>query len=273
MRSLFWLILFAVPTLADDPAPKPAEADIQLPVIVVPPAPVPPVDPAAIPKLPADTLYVITSKVECVIRAHPAGLVSITKKKGPRDITAVFIDSAGKSEDRTFAGPFIYVVKASGVGKVDLDVIPLGLKAEKDIVSQTLDVNNGTSPIPPPVPPTPPVPPGPVPVTSFHVFIVRESGTTHTAAQMAVMDGKAVQDYLAANCTVEGTTAGWRRYDPQQDTTNENPAIKTLWAAVQPKLTALPCIVIEANGKADILPLSATPAEQVAVLKKYHEGK
>ncbi len=136
----------------------------------------------------------------------------------------------------------------------------------------------GPTPVPPipptPVPPepVPPIPPTPVPVTSFRVIYVTESANTLTSAQRTVIDAKITRDYLTANTTPEGKWSGWRQYDPQQNVTNEQPNMKALWEAVQPKLTTLPCVVIEVNGKADILPLEATPAAQLEVFKKYKSG-
>jgi hypothetical protein len=137
-------------------------------------------------------------------------------------------------------------------------------------------------PTPPgPKPPDPPAPP--VPVTSFRVVFVYESGTNLTAAQSAVIYGKAVEAYLNATCTKEGNLPGWRRYDKDTDAANEQPTMRALWAAVKPALTTVPCVVIEVNGKADILAIdkpdgkggrvTLTPAEALALLKKYAEGK
>jgi hypothetical protein len=147
-------------------------------------------------------------------------------------------------------------------------------------VTKTTEFNFviGGVPVPPvpPIPPepkppipVPPIPPTPVPVTSFRVVFVTESGKTLPAAQRAVIDAKVTRDYLTANTTPEGGLAGWRQYDPQQNVANEQPNMKKLWEAVQPSLTALPCVVIETNGKADILPLAATPEAQVEVFKQY----
>jgi len=141
----------------------------------------------------------------------------------------------------------------------------------------TFAVGAPTPPIPPtPVPPTPipptPVPPTPVPVTSFHVIFVFESGKTLTSAQLTTMDAKVTRDYLTANTTPEGGFSGWRKYDKDQVSTKDTPTIDAMWKATQPKVTAVPCVAIEANGKVDILPLEATPAAQVEVFKRYKSG-
>lgn len=135
-------------------------------------------------------------------------------------------------------------------------------------------------PRPPPKPPEPippgPTPPGPTPppqpVTSFRVIWVTESASTPTAAQNSVIGAKAVRDYLTAKTTPENGWAGWRHFDPQTNGANEQPTMKALWAAVQAKLTTKDAVVIEVNGKAEILPFPANPAEALATLKKYGGG-
>ena len=120
-----------------------------------------------------------------------------------------------------------------------------------------------------PVPDEPPLPKPPVPVTSFRVIFVRESGITLPASQASVPGAKAVREYLFAKTTRENNITGWREYDPQTDATNEQATLKALWEAVKPKITDVPCMVIEVNGKADILPYPANPAEALATLKQY----
>lgn len=130
-------------------------------------------------------------------------------------------------------------------------------------------------PTPDPVPPTPPpVPPPapdpkPLPVTSFHVILVWESGAGLTKEQNAVFNGVVVESFLDSKCTKDGGGKGWRRRDKDQATTGDTPTMNALWEAVKPKVTSVPCIAIEVNGKVVIEPLAATPALQVEALKKY----
>jgi hypothetical protein len=134
--------------------------------------------------------------------------------------------------------------------------------------SAVTEVNKGASPAPvdPPVPPDPP----PAPAKSFRVVLIFESGDALTPAQRGVVYGKAVEDFLNANCT--GGKNGWRRRD--RDAPGENdPTMAALWAAVKPAVTATPCIAIERDGKVFILPLEATPAKMIEVLRRYREGK
>lgn len=124
--------------------------------------------------------------------------------------------------------------------------------------------------VPKPVDPVVPVVPvEPEPVKSFRVIFVKESGSTLSAAQTAIPNAKAIRDYLNAKTTKEGSLSGWREYDPQQNTANEQPTMAALWAAVQPKLQVIPCLVIEVNGKATVLNYPADTEAALKLLKEY----
>jgi len=169
--------------------------------------------------------------------------------------------------------------------KIKVQTISFDIDFEKKTVKKKTvftfgarTLNIGTIVPPPPIPPIPPIPPDPKPplppqpVTSFRVIFVAESGKTLTAQQNSAIAGKAVRDWLAVNTTPEGGFMGYRHFDPQQTVANEPPNMKRLWEAVQPKLTALPCVVVEVNGLAEIIPLAATAEAQVDVFKKYKGG-
>lgn len=172
------------------------------PVKPAPPTPAP--NPGAVPKLTGDVLYVINSNVDAVVRAHPAKLVTVTKEAGPIRIRGKFIDGSGKTETRTFPGPHVFVIEATGAGagRVDLDLIPFGLKSAAEIETAAVDVDNGQAPRPPPkpdpVPPPKPKPPEPKPdpkpdpvvkVDSVWVVVVEDA----TVAR-AVETAKALND-------------------------------------------------------------------------------
>ena len=124
--------------------------------------------------------------------------------------------------------------------------------------------------VPKPVDPVVPVVPvEPEPVKSFRAIFVKESGSTLPAAQTAIPNAKAIRDYLNAKTTKEGNLPGWREYDPQQNTANEQPVMAALWAAVQPKLQVIPCLVIEVNGKATVLNYPADTESALKLLKEY----
>lgn len=128
-------------------------------------------------------------------------------------------------------------------------------------------------PAPPDVKPDEPKPdvkPDPKPVTSFRVFLIYESGATYPSAVNTVLYGNVVESWLNENCT--GGKAGWRRRD--KDLSGDaDPTMAALWKAVQPSLTTIPCVAVEVNGKAEIIPLEVTPAAMVAKLNTYRGNK
>lgn len=134
---------------------------------------------------------------------------------------------------------------------------------------RSIEVEIGKNPTPTPDPPKPD-PPIPDPsVNSFRVIFVKESGSTLTAEQTAIPQAKAIRDYLTAKTTPEGGLAGWREYDPQQSTTNEQSKMRELWASTKSAITAIPCMVVEVNGKATIAPYPKNVAEALQTLKSY----
>lgn len=269
MRSLLCSLLLTLPAFAVDPPVSP----IRLPNVrdVTPPLPMP-ADAAV--KLIPGYRYVVESDVECLVFLSPGGSVSLKKQHGPITIDAKFVDGTGENEERDYKSKFIYSFKAIKVGRDELIIMPVGAKAESEAKRVTFQV--GQLPIPPPPGPNPPGPqppgptpdPTPVPVTSFRVIFVYESLTTLPAKQTSILYAKSIADYLTEKTTAEGGLAGWRRFDKDAGTANDQPVMRALWAAVKPKITTVPCMIIETNGKADILPWPASVDEALATLKK-----
>lgn len=249
-----------------------ADPAIRLPVAPVLPQPMPaPVEPGGVLRLGAEELYAVESDVELAdILTFPDGLVSF-EKAAPGTFYGKFAGGGGRWGKRELKGPFVYLGTATGKGRASVAFVPVGVKTKADIVRAVIDADSGQGPIPPPTPVEPKV--EPKPAATFRVLFVYESGDTLTAAQNGVLYAKSLADYLDARCTKDGPTAGWRRRDKDASADAETPGIKTLWAAVKPHLTATPCLVIEADGKADILPLPATAADALATLKKYAGDK
>jgi hypothetical protein len=131
-------------------------------------------------------------------------------------------------------------------------------------------VQVGHAPQPPPKPkPDDPDKPKP-PVTSFRVILGFESGATMTQAQINVLYGSVVENYLNASCT--GGKAGWRRRD--KDAAGDGDAtFSAMWKAIQPAITTVPFAAVEVNGKIEIIPLEPTPAAMVEKFKTYNGGK
>ena len=153
------------------------------------------------------------------------------------------------------------------VGEGTYRIIARGYDPTLGIAKQRLTIVLGKpTPTPTPVPPKPDDP-LPEPVKSFRVIFVKESGSTLPSEQTAITGSKAVRDYLSAKTTPDGSLSGWREYDPQQNTSNEQPTLKSLWAAAKSSITAVPCIVVEVNGKVSILPYPKNTAEALKTLK------
>jgi hypothetical protein len=162
-----------IPRSVSDAPPKPAPPlaeDIHFPAppinppAPVPPAPVPPPAPkpdSSIAKLTVGQIYVVNCDKPAIVLASPAGLVSITQEAGPLKIRGVFaVDGTGKPETRSYgaATSLVVTIEPTGIGRVEIIVIPAGSSSADQVRRVTLDVNDGTKPLPPPVPPTPPVP-------------------------------------------------------------------------------------------------------------------
>jgi len=279
IRAFSW-ILFAALAIAScqvqsaDPLPTP-KSTVKFPVLPVKPVDdkkAEPTTPPAndIPVLDEGVYYVIHDDAPFITYASPANLVHITKTTGPVKLLGKFIDGTGDFEEKEYKSKNVTIIRAKAQGRVELIVNAVGAVDESTAQRKLIDVISGQGPIPPP---KPVVPVTPTEVKSFRVIFVIESGSTPTAAQLGVSDAKLVRDYLTAKCTKEGEWPGWRRYDPDADVTNEQPTMKALWEAVKPKITSTPCLVVETNGKVDILPYPKNSVESLSLLKKYAEGK
>lgn len=215
-----------------------------------------------------ENIYVRESSVPLIIIQSPEGHVKVTAEAGPLKLRDRFLDGSGQKEWRTYSAKYVYVFDAAAAGNCELILVPQGVTDAKQIVRKALTVS-GEGPRPPPEPPGPePDPKPPDPVKSFRVIFVKESGQTLNSEQSAIPGAKSIRDYVTAKTTPEGGLAGWREYDPQQTTTNEQPAMKALWAAVQPKLLPAPCLVIEVNGTDTVMPFPKDVAEALETLKK-----
>ncbi len=266
------------------PLPKLVRTD---PVPPKPPTPVPPKPPAPVPPKPPAPAVVedptLTGPksapwmIELKAKSVPAASalrwqVYVKNKDGD------YVLAAGKIQTRTvltekaffFAGDVgEYLVQCSF--QKGLEFVELEWKGQLTGGGEPKPPVPPTPPVPPvpPVPPTPPTP-TPDPLKSFRVIVIYESAMTLTADQRAVAYGKAVEDWLNANCT-EGKN-GWRRRD--KDAPGESdPTMAALWAAVKPAITTTPCIAIERNGKVTIINLDATPARMIETLNAYKGGK
>jgi hypothetical protein len=170
-------------------------------------------------------------------------------------------------------------VTAAPKGSVTVGVVIKTIDFDKKKVDSKfseLSFLVGEVPVPIPVPPEPkppePKPPEPTPVKSFRVVFIYESSKTLTAKENSVMNAKVVRDWLGANTTAESGWQGWRVWDKDTDPANDSSTMKSLWAAIKPQITSVPCVAVEVNGHVEIIPLAATPLDMIAVFSKYKGG-
>lgn len=267
LTILFLTWLVCEPVTCQDIVPAARVIWPVVPVLVEPDTPVVR-DPQPITTLKADEFLVVESNVELFVRQFPEGLIAVESSAGPIKVRAKFSDGSGKTETRTYRCEFVYFLTAVTSGTAGVDLIPVGVLQQESIIRHVLTVD-GTLPNPPPGPGPTPDPKPPQPVTSFRVIFVKESGDTLNPQQTAIPAAKAIRDYLIAKTTPEGGVAGWREYDPQQTTANEQATMRALWEAVKVKLLPAPCLVIEVNGHATVMPFPATVDEAIQTLKKY----
>ena len=240
----------------------------------VTPVPVVPRTPKFVSELSDDQWLVVESAEKICVTSSPLGVVNIQPEEGPMKVRGKFADGTGKIETRTFSSKYLYFINAVKKGTIEVIAFDSTITEEKDIPRYTLHVM-GVDPNPPPGPgpgpkpdPDPPEP-DPVVVKSFRVIFVIESADTLPGSKVAVPDAKAVREYLTTKTTQEGGTTGWRTYDPDMTTTNEQPGIKALWDVVKPQINAVPCMVVEVNGHAKVLPFPETVDDALSILKKH----
>lgn len=256
-------LLVAPPLLAGDP-PLP-----DWPAVPVVPDPMPdPKPPQSVASLGADELYVVQSDEDVQLLASPPGVVLVTKEQGPIRVRGKFVGNTIVST-RTYPKKNVFIVERLKPGDVELLLVPAG-KVERRVVGDD-------SPVPPPKPkpdPDPKPDPKPEPVTSFRVIFVYETADPLTPAMQQVMFGEKVRTYLDGKTTAHPQGGkGWRRYDRDVDATNErDPDLKALWQATKPQLTAVPCVVVATNRKAEILPLPADEDAAVRLFDQYLSG-
>lgn len=285
------IIAISIECRGDETLPVSTLPDILLPmtpVLVEPtdelvPKPTPKPQAEIITKLPSDTWFVFESKEQLLVTSSPLGLVQVRQydvSKISRSFIGKFADGNGSSdEERTYPSneeyKWIYSIKAKKSGTVELILYKQGVIAEEGLVRQTLTVM-GHAPNPPPKPdpvePEPIDPVTPTPVSSFRVIFVKESGVTLNSQQSAIPSAKTIRDYLNEKTTKENGNPGWREYDPQQITNNEQPVMSALWKTVKPQLLPAPCMVIEVNGHATVKPFPSNVDEALSVLKSVGGG-
>jgi hypothetical protein len=173
----------------------------------------------------------------------------------------------GESSPQWHKGPSKTAVPCLGVKEGSVVIAAWGVADGRAKKIAELTVQVGPRP-PPDVTPKPVEPDvKPVPVTSFRVIMVFESGAKMPQGQFDAMFGGVVEEWMTANCT-GGKATGWRRRDKDADG-DEDKSMAALWTAVKPKVTSVPAVAVEVNGAVEIIPVEATPAAMLAKLKTY----
>lgn len=277
MNHSIYILMFLVGQVVNGEDAKPLPP-IRLPISKQP------VAPSAVTRLTPNEIFVVEADLPCLVLASREGFVAVTQEAGPLRIRGIFADGNGKPETRNYTAKHLWLIEAATAGEVELLIVPQNAKSDDVVIRRTLIVSgvpppgpvppippgpvppDPTPPVPPPVPPTPTPPAPPQPVTSFRVIFIRESGIPEHAV---IPGAKVIRDYLFTKTTRENNVTGWREYDPQTDATNEQPTMRALWGTVKMAITVVPCIAIEVNGKADILPYPANVADAMTLLKQY----
>jgi hypothetical protein len=121
-------------------------------------------------------------------------------------------------------------------------------------------------PTPDPKPKPDPKPdPTPSPAKVVRVVLVYESGATLSAKHFGVLYGRELEEYLAGRCGA----SGWGRRDKDTDPAHDTSALKAVWAAGRGKVTSVPGLLMEADGRLDYQPLPLTAAAAIALVKKH----
>lgn len=266
MRLIHVAILAVGLASASVPADPPKR--VRLPQAPSLPQPMP--SPDAPIALTPELLLVCDSDVDCVVVCSPRGKLKITPAKGQVTVRGKFVDGTGQVEMRTFAGPFVWFVEAQETGECELLVLPVGGK-ESDLLRRRIISQTAPQPPPKPVDPVdPPKPDAPIPAAGLRVLIVYESAdlSKYTPQTNGILFGKAVRDYLQANCVVgpDGKTKEFRIWDKDLDGYGDS----KLWGdAMKRPRSSVPWVIIS-NGKTGYEgPLPENADKFLELVKKY----
>lgn len=127
---------------ADQPGPLP-----DVPKIVMPEPPA-----AGQITITPEVFYVIASDVPLIILSSPDALINVVPDTGPVTFKGRFCSNPTTVIKKTFAEKFIYSVEPLKSGAAEIIVIPQGVTDAKLIKRQSVLVNDGTGPLPPPDP-------------------------------------------------------------------------------------------------------------------------
>ena len=262
LAILILLTCHCEPVTCQDIVPTPTIVLPMVPAVVSPDVP-----PQAVAMIKADEFFVIESDVELIVRQFPTGLIDVESSAGPIRVRGKFSGGSGKIETRDYRQGYIYFLTAISPGTCGLDLVPIGLKNESEIIRHVLTVE--TAPRPPPDPPGP-EPPNPVPTDGNRVLIVYESSELSTLPpdQAVLMTSGNVRDYLQRKCSKgpDGRTPEFRIWDKDVDATN---AGQTWKDALAIQRNGLPWLIVSNGTTGFSGPLPDNEAALLAKLKQY----
>lgn len=148
-------------------------------------------------------------------------------------------------------------------------ILAIGAKADKPVLSGECKITIGKPvPPPPPDPPKPPDPPTP-PTGDVRVLLVYDKQVPLSTGQQNALFSSEVADYLSRVCIREGAVSSWRVWDLHPEITDKEPqAIREMWDAIKGMVSNPPYVVVAVGKQIKLLPLPASSADLVALLKK-----
>jgi hypothetical protein len=198
-----------------------------------------------------------------------------------RSFLGKFVDGNGRSdEERTYPSneefKYIYSVRATKKGIIELISIPEGVTDAKNVQRHTLTVM-GLAPQPPPdvVPVTPPDVVPVNPPKGLRVMMLFNEDATREV--LTTVNSAATYEWLNLNCAkgADGRPE-WRKWDRTsmenpEFLKREDPVWKTLYESVKSQLPQGAVVVIAADTKVHIFPVGSIEAT-LRSLNKVKEG-
>lgn len=159
-------------------------------------------------------------------------------------------------------------VEAVADGSVTLAVSANGEVGKMPVVVSNVVFTVG-NPTPKPVDPVDP--PIITPVTGFRVLFIYEKDQKLTQEQANILASTKIVDYMDKKTTKDELgNNGWRKWDKDVVISKkESKVFQDLWAAVKPKIGALPQIGIVRDNKVDLFAMPDTEAKTLEFLQSF----
>ncbi len=156
--------------------------------------------------------------------------------------------------------------------------VPVDIALDVDVKEVTVAAT--PTPVPVPIPPGPgpgpgpaPVPPDPNPtpvVGKMRAIFLYETSTKFSKDQTNALNSTAIRSYMGSHTEQDPTGYGWRIWDKDADVSKVTPVWKGIWDVAKADTAPLPKIAISVNGgPAKVVPMPATEADTISLLKQY----